>query len=126
MQARPLRQLAPGASRQKEKRPSLGLHRAHGSPRFRRRQNDRCSAASRHPELLRKSDLLIAIETSAMQPYAKQGDGCVIRIGDRTSVFNSSISYFITEVAERLARKDKTFKHQRALMPGGTCEATVY
>ena len=55
-----------------------------------------------------------------------QGNGCVIRIGDRTSVFNSSISYFITEVAEKLAKKDKTFKHQRALMPGGTCEATVY
>ena len=83
-------------------------------------------AASLHPELLRKSDRLIAIECSAMQPYAKQGDGCIIRIGDRTSVFNSSLSYFITEVAGTLAKKDKAFKFQRALMPGGTCEATVY
>ena len=82
--------------------------------------------ASLHPELLRKTDRLIAIECSAMQPYAKQGDGCIIRIGDRTSVFNSSLSYFITEVAAKLAKKDKTFKSQRALMPGGTCEATVY
>lgn len=83
-------------------------------------------AASLHPELLRKTDRLIAIECSAMQPYAKQGDGCIIRIGDRTSVFNSSLSYFITDVAARLARKDTSFKYQRALMPGGTCEATVY
>ena len=27
---------------------------------------------------------------------------------------------------KQLAKKDKTFKYQRALMPGGTCEATVY
>lgn len=83
-------------------------------------------AASLEPELLRKDDRLIAIETSAMQPYAKQGDGCIIRIGDRTSVFNSSLSYFITESAEALKKKDKAFRYQRALMPGGTCEATVY
>jgi putative aminopeptidase FrvX len=83
-------------------------------------------AASLEPQLLRKSDYLIAIETSAMQPYARQGDGCIIRIGDRSSVFNSAVSYFITQTAERLKRKDKTFKYQRALMPGGTCEATVY
>lgn len=83
-------------------------------------------AASLHPKLLRKTDQLIAIECSAMQPYAKQGDGCIIRIGDRTSVFNSSLSYFITEVAAALKKKDTAFKYQRALMPGGTCEATVY
>lgn len=83
-------------------------------------------AASLHPQLLRKTDRIIAIETSAMQLYAKQGDGCIIRIGDRTSVFNSSISFFITQIAESLAKKDKAFKYQRALMPGGTCEATVY
>ncbi len=61
-----------------------------------------------------------------MQPYAPQGRGVIIRVGDKTSVFNSSLSYFLTEQATRLARKDKTFKFQRALMPGGTCEATVY
>ena len=83
-------------------------------------------AASLHPELLRKDDRLIAIECSAMQPYAQQGDGCIIRIGDRTSVFNSSISYFISDIAGKLTKKDKSFKFQRALMPGGTCEATVY
>jgi endoglucanase len=83
-------------------------------------------AACLKPQLIRKSDYLIAIETSAMQPYARQADGCIIRVGDRTSIFNSSLSYFITEVAERLKRRDKKFLYQRALMPGGTCEATVY
>jgi len=83
-------------------------------------------AASRDRTLLRESDRIIAIETSAMQPYARQGDGVIIRIGDRTSVFNSGLSYFITQQADAVKRKDKSFKYQRALMPGGTCEATVY
>ena len=83
-------------------------------------------AASLNPRLLRKSDRLVAIECSAMQPYAPQGKGAIIRIGDRTSVFNSDLSYFITQQAAALAKKDKAFQYQRALMPGGTCEATVY
>ena len=83
-------------------------------------------AASLDRKLLRRSDRLVAIECSAMQPYAPQGAGAVIRVGDKTSVFNSSLSYFIAHQATRLAKKDKSFKYQRALMPGGTCEATVY
>src|SRR5207248_8032274 len=35
-------------------------------------------------------------------------------------------TYFITQQATELAKKDKAFRFQRALMPGGTCEATVY
>ena len=83
-------------------------------------------AASLHPTLLRKSDRLIAIECSAAQPFAPQGKGAIIRIGDRTSVFNSSLSYFLSQQAAALAKRDRIFRHQRALMPGGTCEATVY
>lgn len=83
-------------------------------------------AASLQPSLLRRSDRMIAIECSAMQPYAPQGAGAIIRIGDKTSVFNSDLSYFITQQATALAKKDRRFKFQRALMAGGTCEATVY
>ncbi len=83
-------------------------------------------AACLHPRLLRKTDRIVAIECSAVQPYAHQGQGAIVRIGDRTSIFNSGLSYFITQVATDLAVTDKNFKYQRALMPGGTCEATVY
>jgi endoglucanase len=83
-------------------------------------------AASLRPKLLRKSDRLIAIECSAMQPYTPQGKGAIIRVGDRTSVFNSDLTYFITQQATALQKKDESFHYQRALMPGGTCEATVY
>jgi len=84
------------------------------------------AAVTAKPSLLRRTDRLVAIECSAEQTYAPQGNGCIVRIGDRTSVFNSAISYFITEQATALVKQDKAFKYQRALMPGGTCEATVY
>lgn len=92
-------------------------------------------AASLKPKLLRKTDNLVAIECSAEQPYAPQGGGAIIRVGDRTSVFNSDLTYFLTQQAEALAKAEQKkapaaqaggFKFQRALMPGGTCEATVY
>ena len=82
--------------------------------------------AVQNPRLIRKTDRLIVIECSAMQPYAPQGKGPIIRVGDKTSVFNSALTYFITHQAEALAKADKNFVYQRALMPGGTCEATVY
>ena len=83
-------------------------------------------AAVLKPQLLRKSDRIIAIECSAVQPYAPQGRGVIIRVGDKTSIFNSALTYFLTQQAEDLAKTDKSFAYQRALMPGGTCEATVY
>jgi endoglucanase len=78
------------------------------------------------PDLIRKDDRLISIETSAMQPVTPQGAGVILRVGDKTSIFNSQIMYFLYQQAMKLAEKDKTFKYQRALMPGGTCEATVF
>ena len=83
-------------------------------------------AVVKHKTLLRKSDLVISIECSAQQPVAKQGNGVVLRVGDRTSIFNSALSHFIHQLATKKNEKDKTFKFQRALMPGGTCEATAF
>jgi len=83
-------------------------------------------AASIEPRLLKKSDRLVAIECSAAQPYAPIGGGAIIRVGDRTSIFNSSLTFFLTQQAEALVKDDSSFRYQRQLMPGGTCEATVY
>jgi endoglucanase len=83
-------------------------------------------AAAIEPRLLKKSDRLVAIECSAAQPYAPIGGGAIIRVGDRTSIFNSSLTFFLTQQAEALVKEDPSFRYQRQLMPGGTCEATVY
>ncbi len=71
-------------------------------------------AAVRERSLLRESDRLVAIECSAVQPAAPQGLGPIIRVGDRTSIFNSDLTYFLSQQAEALAKKDKAFRHQRA------------
>lgn len=83
-------------------------------------------AAVKGGRLLRKSDRIVSIETSAEQPVAVRGKGVVLRVGDYTSVFHSGLSYFLARCAEALAKSKKGFAYQRALMPGGTCEGTVF
>jgi endoglucanase len=83
-------------------------------------------AAARDRKLIHATDALLSIECSAQQPVAQQGKGVVIRVGDKTSTFDSSLTYQITQIANRLAGKRRAFAFQRALMPGGTCEATAF
>ncbi len=85
-----------------------------------------CIATCEHKTLLRGSDRVIAIECSSEQPAAPRGNGVIIRVGDRASVFNSALTYFLGQQADELKKLDRIFKYQRALMPGGVCEATVY
>ena len=83
-------------------------------------------AAVKDRKLLKKTDRVISIETSAQQPVAVQGKGVVLRIGDLTSVFHSGFSYFLAQRCKALTESQKGFAFQRALMPGGTCEGTVF
>ena len=80
-------------------------------------------AASR---LLPKDSLVISLETSKELPPTKMGKGVILRVGDRTSIFDSASMRFLGEVAAGLQAKDSKFAFQRALMFGGTCEATAF
>lgn len=64
---------------------------------------------------------LLSIETSRELPNARIGDGPIIRIGDRATVFDRELSNRISRAA-----KDAGLTHQRRLMDGGTCEATAF
>ena len=75
---------------------------------------------------LPKGSLIISLETSRELPPVKIGGGVIIRVGDRASTFDSSATRFLTEVATDLGKRDSSFKFQRALMSGGTCEASAY
>jgi endoglucanase len=79
-------------------------------------------AASRK---LSKNSLIISLETSRELPGVKMGKGVILRVGDRASVFDPAASRFLAEVATELTA-NATFSFQRALMSGGTCEATAY
>jgi len=75
---------------------------------------------------LPKNSLVISLETSRELPGVKMEQGVILRVGDRTSIFNSEAMRFLGEVAAGLKAHSKKFQFQRALMSGGTCEATAY
>ena len=65
---------------------------------------------------------VVSLETSSVKGGpVKIGAGPIIRVGDRTSVFDSIATAQLLSAA-----KSAGIVHQRALMQGGTCEATAY
>ena len=70
--------------------------------------------------------MVVAVETSAAQPSAHLGDGVVVRVGDRVRTWDPSLTAHVSAVAEALSKRDRRFRYRRQLMPGGTCESTVY
>lgn len=72
--------------------------------------------------LLPKSVTVVSLETSSVKGGpVKIGGGPIIRVGDRTSIFDSAATAQL-----QAAAKAAGITHQRALMQGGTCEATAY
>jgi endoglucanase len=70
---------------------------------------------------LPKSLAVISLETSAERPPATMGDGPIVRVGDRTSIFDSATTATLMHIAT-----EQKIPVQRCLMSGGTCEATAY
>jgi endoglucanase len=70
--------------------------------------------------------MVVGIETSKAHPAARVGGGVVIRVGDKLRTFNESLTAHISAVAAGLAKKKRNFRFIRQLMPGGTCESTVF
>ncbi|MEM6334022.1 MAG: hypothetical protein AAF823_11865 [Planctomycetota bacterium] len=76
--------------------------------------------------LIPKASPLIALENSAASADAPLGAGPIVRVGDRTSVFDPRLTQAAHDAAAALAKANPAFAFQRKLMPGGTCEATAY
>ena len=64
---------------------------------------------------------LLSIETSRELPTARIGAGPIIRIGDRSTVFDREMSNRISQAVDAAG-----IPHQRKLMDGGGCEATAF
>lgn len=73
-----------------------------------------------------RDTLILSLETSKEIPPIKMGHGVIVRVGDRSSIFSSNATRYVTEVAMELANARPALPFQRALMSGGTCEATAY
>jgi endoglucanase len=74
--------------------------------------------------MIPRNGLVVSLETSRELPPVKMGQGVIVRVGDRTSIFDSKATRYLTEIAAGLQKRG--LKFQRALMSGGTCEATAY
>ncbi|HEY2341599.1 MAG TPA: M20/M25/M40 family metallo-hydrolase, partial [Chthoniobacteraceae bacterium] len=71
---------------------------------------------------LPKDLTVISLETSSERGGpVKMGDGVIIRVGDRTGIFDPAASAALLSLA-----RAQSIPHQRALMQGGTCEATAF
>jgi endoglucanase len=68
---------------------------------------------------------VISVEMSRAMSGATQGMGPVIRLGDRSSVFDQTFLLFLRETAGELKSRVEGFKYQQLLMDGGSCEATA-
>lgn len=69
---------------------------------------------------------IITVETSSLLAGAPAGDGAVIRVGDRVSVFDNGLLCYMENCAKKIKKLDKQFRYQRKLMDGGACESSVY
>jgi len=70
--------------------------------------------------------LVVATETSSERTFARIGDGPILRVGDKLSVFTPGVTTHCNRIAQQLAKKSKRFKFQRKLMDGGSCESSAY
>jgi endoglucanase len=69
---------------------------------------------------------VLSLECSKALVDAPQGDGVIVRVGDRMSVFAPDLTESLRGAADALVGRDSGFHYQRKLMDGGACEATVF
>lgn len=76
--------------------------------------------------LLPRDTVVVSIETSLALPGAQQGDGPVIRTGDRATTFDNAAEAYLVQARANLLAEDPDFKCQRQLMGAGGCEASAF
>ena len=73
-----------------------------------------------------KGAQMLTLENSRSFPDSPLGAGPIVRVGDKVSTFSPELTAAVAQVAADLTKSCQGFKYQRKLMPGGTCEATVF
>jgi putative aminopeptidase FrvX len=76
--------------------------------------------------LLPRDTVVVSVETSLALPGAEQGNGPVIRTGDRATTFDNAAEAYLVAARAKLLAEDKDFKVQRQLMGAGGCEASAF
>jgi endoglucanase len=74
--------------------------------------------------LLPRAAYVVSVEASRALPGAEAGRGIVVRAGDFHNTFSNEAERYLRVARERLA--DRGIPTQRALLVGGTCEASSF
>jgi putative aminopeptidase FrvX len=69
-----------------------------------------------------KDAMVLSLECSKALADAPQGDGVVVRVGDRATIFDPALTAALVE----RARAVEDLRWQRKLMDGGVCEASAF
>jgi endoglucanase len=75
---------------------------------------------------LPRRTLVVSVESSAVISGVAQGEGPVIRVGDAAWTFDADAEQALLAARDAVRKRRPDFKVQRALMSGGTCEATAF
>ncbi len=75
---------------------------------------------------------VVSLECSKALADSPQGGGVIVRVGDRSSIFDPGLTEALRAAAERVAATSggpggrPGFAYRRKLMDGGSCEATAF
>lgn len=78
-------------------------------------------------KLLPTDTYVVSLEASRTLPGAVQGEGPVVRVGDRAFTFSEEAEFVLKQAGKNLQQRseDGPVKVQRQLMSGGRCEAST-
>jgi len=77
--------------------------------------------------LLPRGARLLCLENSRSFPHDSPiGNGAILRVGDRLSVFDSAFTNALAREFTKHGKTSASFHWQRKLMAGGACEATAF
>ena len=82
---------------------------------------DEVNSMARSHDLPRELTIISLEASSEKAGLATMGDGVIVRVGDRTAVFDNATSALLSDLA-----REQEISFQRRLMSGGTCEATAF
>jgi endoglucanase len=68
----------------------------------------------------------LSLEISKARGFAQIDGGPVVRVGDRSSIFDSRVTQWLEAAFRDLQAVRPDITYQRLLMGGGTCEASVF
>ncbi|KIE57998.1 glycosyl hydrolase family 5 [Methylacidiphilum kamchatkense Kam1] len=73
-----------------------------------------------------ENTIMISIEASMAQGYGSMNEGPVLRVGDKTRLFDASVVSWLEKALEDYRKVHPEFVYQKKFMGGGTCETTPF